>query len=107
MMPRQFDSTTGTPCSCHVGTFASAPVSRCGAVTAITLTRPVFAWLMAAGEVPEPDAREALNLGVGMVVVVPAAGADDIARRLALAGETVWPLGAVREGPRGVEWDTA
>jgi phosphoribosylformylglycinamidine cyclo-ligase len=77
-------------------------------VSADAWPRPaVFGWLMAAGNVPEPDAREALNLGVGMVVVVPAVGADDVTRRLVAAGETVWTLGAVREGARGVEWDTA
>jgi phosphoribosylformylglycinamidine cyclo-ligase len=67
----------------------------------------VFRWLMAAGDVPEVDAREALNLGVGMVVVVPAGGAAETARALEHAGETVWTLGDVREGARGVEWNTA
>jgi phosphoribosylformylglycinamidine cyclo-ligase len=74
-------------------------------VSAGAWPRPaVFGWLVAAGGVPEQDAREALNLGIGMVVVVPAAGADDVTRALAAAGETVWPLGDVREGARGVEW---
>ena len=67
----------------------------------------VFGWLMTAGDVPEADARQALNLGVGMVVLVHAEDVQDVARCLAAAGETVWPLGEVREGARGVEWDTA
>jgi phosphoribosylformylglycinamidine cyclo-ligase len=67
----------------------------------------VFRWLMTAGRVPETDAREALNLGIGLVVVVPAERADEMARRLGGAGEAVWPLGEVSDGPRVVEWDPA
>ena len=67
----------------------------------------VFRWLMTAGRVPESDAREALNLGIGLVVVVPAERADEMANSLAGAGETVWPLGEVGEGPCAVEWDLA
>jgi phosphoribosylformylglycinamidine cyclo-ligase len=64
----------------------------------------VFRWLMTAGGVPEADAREALNLGIGMIVVVPRDRAEEAAGALAGAGETVWTLGGVREGARGVEW---
>ena len=68
-------------------------------------SRPaVFRWLIAAGQVPEDDARSALNLGVGMVVVVSTADADEVTARLEESGETVWALGEVRAGERGVEW---
>ena len=67
----------------------------------------VFRWLMTAGRVPESDAREALNLGIGLVIVVPADRVDETADSLARAGETVWPLGDVGEGSRAVEWDPA
>jgi phosphoribosylformylglycinamidine cyclo-ligase len=77
-------------------------------VRATAWPRPaVFGWLMAEGGVPEGDAREALNLGVGMVVVSPADRADGLAASLVAAGETVWALGEVRPGLRGVEWDSA
>jgi phosphoribosylformylglycinamidine cyclo-ligase len=64
----------------------------------------VVRWLVAAGDVPEDDARRALNLGVGMVVVVAAGEANDVMHALTRAGETVWPLGDVVAGERGVEW---
>jgi len=64
----------------------------------------VFQWLVEAGGVPEDDARSALNLGVGMVVVVAPGDADAVGAALARAGETVWSLGEVVAGERGVEW---
>jgi len=64
----------------------------------------VFRWLVEAGGVPEDDARSALNLGVGMVVVAAPADADAVAAALTRAGETVWSLGDVVAGARGVEW---
>jgi phosphoribosylformylglycinamidine cyclo-ligase len=65
---------------------------------------PVFRWLLEAGRVPEADAREALNLGIGMVVVVDEAERAALARRLVSAGERVFEIGEIVRGPRGVEW---
>jgi len=65
---------------------------------------PVFRWLTETGPVPENDAREALNLGIGMVVVCAPADCDALARDLQGAGETVVRLGEVTAGDRGVEW---
>jgi phosphoribosylformylglycinamidine cyclo-ligase len=62
-------------------------------------------WLIAAGGVPEDDARVAFNLGLGMLAVVEPGEADGVARALAAAGETVWNVGEVVAGARGVEWD--
>jgi phosphoribosylformylglycinamidine cyclo-ligase len=64
----------------------------------------VFEWLVRAGEVPEEDARTSLNLGIGMLVVVASQEAAAVAADLRAAGETVWEIGAVEAGPRGVEW---
>ncbi len=64
----------------------------------------LFRWLMEAGEVPEDDARGAFNLGVGMVAVVARAEAEEVTRSLTGSGETVWRIGEVVAGPRGVEW---
>jgi len=70
-----------------------------------TWPRPaLFRWLIAAGGVPEADARSALNLGVGMVVVLGSAAADEVRAALEGAGETVYPMGAIVPGERGVEW---
>jgi phosphoribosylformylglycinamidine cyclo-ligase len=65
---------------------------------------PVFRWLLEAGAVPEEDAREAFNLGVGMVVVCAPGMKEALARDLERAGETVVSLGEVVAGERGVEW---
>ena len=64
----------------------------------------VFRWLIDAGGVPEDDARVALNLGIGMLAIVEPGEADAVARALAAAGETVWAVGEVVAGDRGVEW---
>ena len=56
----------------------------------------VFRWLIAAGEVPEDDARSALNLGVGMVLVVDPAEAAAVTAALETAGETVYRIGETR-----------
>jgi len=64
----------------------------------------LFRWLQQAGSVPEEDARGALNLGVGMVVVVENARVASVTAALTGAGETVWRLGDVAAGERGVEW---
>lgn len=64
----------------------------------------VFRWLVAAGGVPEDDARTALNLGIGMLVIVAPDAAKAVTADLAAAGERVWTLGDVVAGARGVDW---
>jgi phosphoribosylaminoimidazole (AIR) synthetase len=64
----------------------------------------VFRWLIAAGAVPEQDARRTFNLGIGLVAVVDRSEADAVGRELEAAGERVWNIGDVVAGPRGVEW---
>ena len=64
----------------------------------------VFRWLMQAGGVPEEDARTALNLGIGMVVIVAPEEADGVTAALRTAGEEVVALGTVAAGERGVQW---
>ena len=67
----------------------------------------LFRWLISSGQVPEDDARRALNLGLGMLVVVAAAEAVAVAAELAASGETVWTLATVGAGERGVEWTSS
>jgi len=77
-------------------------------VDAAAWPRPaLFHWLIEAGEVPEEDARAALNLGIGMVVVCAPADADRVGRSLERSGERVFPLGSIVPGERGVEWAEA
>ncbi|HEY2954638.1 MAG TPA: phosphoribosylformylglycinamidine cyclo-ligase [Candidatus Eisenbacteria bacterium] len=61
-------------------------------------------WLVEAGGIPGADARRAFNLGIGMVVVTAPAECEGLARDLARAGETVFEIGDVQGGERGVEW---
>jgi phosphoribosylaminoimidazole (AIR) synthetase len=64
----------------------------------------VFEWLCRAGRVPEDDARQALNLGVGFVVVAARGSEAGLAVDLGARGARVVVLGSVREGERGVTW---
>jgi phosphoribosylformylglycinamidine cyclo-ligase len=81
------------------------PEGRRARVSGAAWTRPpLFRWLIETGPVPEEDAREALNLGIGMVVVCAPGDSDALARDLQSAGETVIDLGEVVQGERGVDW---
>ncbi len=64
----------------------------------------LFRWLIAAGEIPEDDARSAFNLGIGMAVVCAAGRAEDLSAALGALGERVFEIGAIVSGARGVEW---
>ncbi len=61
-------------------------------------------WLVDAGQVPEDDARSALNLGIGMIVAVAASDADAVSAGLESARQRAWRIGDVVAGTRGVDW---
>lgn len=56
---------------------------------------PVFRMVRELGGVPRDDLENTLNLGVGMVAVVGAEGADAALSRLASLGVPAWELGRV------------
>ncbi|MFC5384413.1 phosphoribosylformylglycinamidine cyclo-ligase [Aquamicrobium segne] len=60
---------------------------------------PVFSWLASTGGVEAHEMMRTFNCGIGMVVVVDAAQAAQIAAVLQEAGETVMPIGRIV--PRG------
>jgi phosphoribosylformylglycinamidine cyclo-ligase len=64
----------------------------------------LFRWLTTAGGIPEEDAREAFNLGIGMIVACAPEDLDDLIAELTAAGERVSPIGEIVSGTRGVEW---
>ncbi len=66
---------------------------------------PLFKWLIEAGKIPEADARATFNLGIGMIVVCDPEEAKSLSEDLERAGETVWALGEVVSGDRGVLWE--
>ena len=59
---------------------------------------PIFELVRALGGVPWRDLESTLNLGVGMVAVVGAAGVDRALAQLAAAGVPAWVLGEVTAG---------
>jgi phosphoribosylformylglycinamidine cyclo-ligase len=65
---------------------------------------PVFAWLMRTGNIAPTEMARTFNCGIGLVLIVPAAGAGEATRILEAAGETVYRLGQVvpqePDGPR-------
>jgi phosphoribosylformylglycinamidine cyclo-ligase len=65
---------------------------------------PLFHWLMEAGDVPLDDARQALNLGIGLVLVCAPSVKDEVVEALTRAGERVWTIGRIRSGERRVVW---
>jgi phosphoribosylformylglycinamidine cyclo-ligase len=60
---------------------------------------PIMTLLARAGHVSPDEMRRTFNMGIGMVVCVPAARADDARRLLEDEGETVHEIGAVVAGP--------
>ena len=59
---------------------------------------PVFRWLAETGGMEEGELLKTFNAGIGMVAVVPEARAQEAARILTDAGETVTRIGRVTEG---------
>jgi phosphoribosylformylglycinamidine cyclo-ligase len=64
---------------------------------------PVFQVLQRAGQVTETEMFATFNMGIGYVVVVPEPEAGAATTLLRQAGETVFALGEIVRGPRGVE----
>jgi phosphoribosylformylglycinamidine cyclo-ligase len=56
---------------------------------------PVFDLVRRVGEVPQPDLEQTLNLGVGMVALLPADGVDTAVGALAAHGVRAWVAGSV------------
>jgi phosphoribosylformylglycinamidine cyclo-ligase len=61
----------------------------------------LMAFLQAQGNIEPGEMARTFNCGVGMVLAVSAEDADSVSADLAAAGETVFRIGAIREGTRG------
>jgi len=78
----------------------------CRAVVSGAWDRPaVFHWIVSAGNVPEEDARTALNLGIGMLVVCAPEWREPVSAWAEAAGERVTLIGRIEAGERGVVWE--
>lgn len=62
---------------------------------------PIFELLRGLGNIPEDDYRRTFNLGVGMILAVPAAKAAQASRILDRIREPHWLIGRVKQLPRG------
>ena len=62
----------------------------------------IFRMLAKAGDIDEHMMYNTYNMGIGMVLAVPAAEADAAAAALKAAGETCCMLGEVTAGEKGV-----
>ena len=57
---------------------------------------PLFQWLVREGDVPFDEAYRTFNMGIGMILVVPATHADATLAQLAVSGESVAsPIGRI------------
>jgi phosphoribosylformylglycinamidine cyclo-ligase len=65
---------------------------------------PVFGLLQSLAGLPEPEMARTFNLGIGLVLVVPAAQADAALSACARLGEQATLLGEIRAGDPGVIW---
>ena len=62
---------------------------------------PVFDWLQREGGIADAEMHRVFNCGIGMVIVVDAAHADDAIARLRAAGETATRIGEIVARPDG------
>jgi len=62
---------------------------------------PVFDWLADNGNIETGEMRRTFNCGVGMVVIVDAADADQAIATLQAQGETAWRIGEIVAGEAG------
>ncbi|SHG76537.1 phosphoribosylformylglycinamidine cyclo-ligase [Cognatiyoonia sediminum] len=60
---------------------------------------PVFKWLAQVGGMAEAEMLKTFNAGIGMVLVVEAAKADDLTELLTEMGEAVYRIGEVTSEP--------
>lgn len=60
---------------------------------------PIFGLVQQVGDISRPDLEETLNMGVGMVLALPADRADDAVGELAGRGLSAWRCGRVGARP--------
>ena len=64
---------------------------------------PIFQLIMDKGNIPERDMYNTFNMGIGMIMAVPAEQADAAMAALAAYGEKAYVIGQVVAGADGVE----
>ncbi|HLJ53549.1 MAG TPA: phosphoribosylformylglycinamidine cyclo-ligase [Chthonomonadaceae bacterium] len=64
---------------------------------------PIFSLIQERGQVPDPEMFRTFNMGIGIVVVVPAEQAPALAHRLNSAGESAYIIGNIHRGVHEVD----
>ena len=64
----------------------------------------VFRWLQDRGRIDEAEMFRVFNMGIGFVLVVPAAGAVGVLARLWKERVPAFRIGEIRRGARGVTY---
>ena len=64
---------------------------------------PIFSLIQERGNVPEPEMFRTFNMGIGMILIVPAEDAPAIAHRLNAVGESAYIIGDVHRGVHEVD----
>ena len=69
-----------------------------------TFSRPaIFDLIQKRGDIPQRDMYNTFNMGIGMILALPAAQAEQALALLKETGETAWQIGEVVPGEDGVE----
>ena len=65
--------------------------------------QPIFALIQKLGGVDEKEMYDVFNMGIGMIVVVPASYAQSVLNQLARHGHRGYVIGRIKRGPNRVE----
>jgi phosphoribosylformylglycinamidine cyclo-ligase len=65
---------------------------------------PIFELIRTRGRTPPDEMRRVFNLGIGLIMIVPAAQADVTMRLLKDCGDIPYVIGVVEKGERRVTY---
>ena len=64
---------------------------------------PIFGLIEKKGGIPQRDMYNTFNMGIGMILALPAAQAEQAMELLGQSGEQAYVIGSVVDGDAGVE----
>ena len=64
---------------------------------------PIFDLIEKKGGIPQRDMYNTFNMGIGMILALPAAQAEQAMELLGQSGEQAYVIGSVVDGDAGVE----
>jgi phosphoribosylformylglycinamidine cyclo-ligase len=66
--------------------------------------QPIFSLIKKIGRVDEAEMYRVFNMGIGLVLIVPARNADAVIAKAATFGDTGYRIGEMVSGEPGVEY---